>query len=360
MKIWDRTVISNFITLILVWTLYSCTYHENEPFRIPQLPQPEETEDLEASFTTSSPNSVNSALWSTTDFTLIEVVDDVTGEVSDEDGLLNVSGTHAGLTGFNDGEDPELTLRAAFDETNIYILATWKDGRYDVANRTWLYDGPSDPLKPGESADGWTSQRSDDNIIFEFDMGSGKKDVWKWSLALSEPMGFAIDMVRDGNNLDFDAGDKMFVRNVGGTGNRAGPAFEWDAQPQELERDPGGFTILDPGFFLLNKTAFEGDVVNGEMIYQDDCAKCHGVEGDGNGFEFDTNIPMNVPGGLNRLSRNALSDFMGSNEHDGAGDFNGLSQEEKQEERSYTNFFSYSAYTIQEIPKRVMYVNRLD
>ena len=191
-----------------------------------------------------------------------------------------------------------------------------------------MFDGPEDPLK-AEATDGWTSQRNDDKLILELDMGNGQTDVWQWSLSLSEPLGYAIDLFDDGTDRVNDAGDVMFERNVDGEGNRAGPKYEWDGQIQELTREPGGLTILDPGFYLLNKTEFTGDAQNGLALYQQECAACHGVEGDGRGFDWNTGYSMIIPGFLNRFSRESFASVTLSSSHDGASHFEILSESER-------------------------------
>jgi mono/diheme cytochrome c family protein len=323
-----NTFKSLVMALIFGW-LFSCTYYENEPIKIPQPKVPKETENLEATYVADViPNSINSPYWQTSDFKTITLSNVTIGQVTDEVGLLNVNGTYNGLDDFSEGTDLAVELKAAYNDGFLYLLASWKDKSFDLSQHSWLYDGPEDPLKP-ELSNGWTSQRNDDNIIFEFDMGGGKSDVWKWSLALSEPLGFALDMMNDGSTTTTDSGDKMYVRNINGTGNNAGPMYEWSGEQQELDREYGGFTLLDPGFYLINKTAFTGNIVNGAMLYQAECAECHGVEGDGKGFNWDTGYAMNIPGFLNRLSRESFATAALSSTHDGASHFEKLTTEER-------------------------------
>lgn len=316
---------------LLIMVLHACTYHENEPIKIPQPRVPQETQDLEAQFISDvPPNAVNAPFWLISDFKTVSLQDAVVNQVTGDVGLLNVNGTFNGLDDFSAGSDLELQLKAAYDDTYLYILASWEDESFDLSQHSWLYNGPEDPLK-AESSDGWTSQRNDDNIIFEFDLSNGTKDVWKWSLALSEPLGFALDMFDDGTSKEFDSGDKMFVRNVNGTGNNAGPKYEWSGEQQDLDREFGGFTLLDAGFYLLNKTEFKGDPANGNVLYQQECAACHGVEGDGKGFEFNTGYAMNIPGFLNRFSREGFATAALSSSHDGAGHFEILNAQERED-----------------------------
>jgi cytochrome c553 len=329
MKTKGMNLLKSTIGVLMVIILYSCTYHENEPIKIPKPRVPQETLDVETAYVSNiTPNTINSPYWLTSDFKVVTLKDVTTKQVSNEVGLLNVNGTYNGLSDFSEGTNLNLEIKAAYDDENLYLLASWKDESFNPSQHSWLFNGPKDPLKT-ESADGWTSQRSDDNIIIEFDMDNGSSDVWKWSLALSEPLGYAIDMINDGTSTTSDTGDKTFLRNVEGTGNNAGPKYEWSGAQQDLDRDPAGFTLLDAGFYLLNKTPFTGDPTNGAAVYQKECAACHGVEGDGNGFEFNTGYSMIIPGFLNRFSREGFASAVLSSSHDGSGHFEILSATER-------------------------------
>jgi mono/diheme cytochrome c family protein len=315
---------------VFISLMGSCTFDEIAPFKIPEPRVPVEIPELDVSFTKETPKTINSLYWTTADFRLATVDNLQTGLVPTEDGLFNMNGTFNGLTDFNEGTDAGLKIQAAYDDESIYILATWLDINFDMSSSSWVYDGPTDPLKAG-STDGWTSQRNDDNIIFEFDMGGGKKDVWKWSLALSEPLGYAIDMIDNGTGAVSDTGDKIFARNENVAGNnRSGPKYQWNGEQQELTRELGGFTILDPGFYLLNKMPFEGDVVKGEVLYQKkgECYECHGLFGEGNG-EFGDGTPFNIGGGFNRFTSSAFDVLASAGGHDGSDRWNRLTATEK-------------------------------
>lgn len=298
-----------------------CTYFENEPIRIPAPEVPNPTSTLEAKLVTILPNKLNSNYWKTADYLEVNAQNLITSEVPSEDGLFNVSGTYNGKSDFNKGKDPKIELRAAYTSDSLYILISWKDTTYNASRANWLFDGPTDPKKPG-SATGWTSQRSDDVATLSFDMSGGKRDIWTWSLALSEPLGFAIDMIDNGTGPVTDAGNKIYIRNIAGADNRSGPMYDWNGEQQEIQRKPAGFTILDPGYYLVNKKLFTGDILHGDVIYQADCAPCHGTTGDGEGFFFASGVAMNKPGQFNRLTREAMDAF-GPNFslHGGASDY---------------------------------------
>lgn len=307
--------IALFITGI---ALVSCTYYENEPVQYPQPEVPNPTTTLEASFLTTAPNKITSSYWKTADYLIVNPQNLVTSQVPADDGIFNVSGLFNGLSDFNKGKNPSITLKAAYDNDSLYVLISWKDTLFNISKMNWLYDGPTDPHKVG-STTGWTSQRSDDAMAISFDMGSSKRDVWNWSLALSEPLGYAIDMVDNLTVVTNDAGDRSYIRNIAGGTNRSGPLYDWDGTQQELNRKAGGFTILDPGYYLLNKKLFTGNLIDGDAYYQLECALCHGTIGDGEGTINPVGIKLNEPGQFDRWTRPALDEFASnSNTHEGA------------------------------------------
>ncbi|MDH5366441.1 MAG: c-type cytochrome [Cyclobacteriaceae bacterium] len=323
-----KTRTQSIFILIALFLQSACTWYENpEPF-IPKPKVPKATTTLEASYTIDTPNQLTHAYWNTSDYFVVQEEDITTGLVTDIDGLLNVNNMQNGIPDFNKGNPSNLELRAAYDDQNLYIKVTWNDAKYNTSQGSWLFNGPNDPLK-ADVTDGWTSQGNDDNLFLSFDMGTSKRDVWKWSLALSEPLGYAIDMYDDGINIVTDVGDKIYERNEMIAGDyRSGPKYEWDGVQQELERGLAGFTILDPGFYLLNKTTFKGDVNLGDQIYQAECAQCHGVTGNGQG-EFPADFAFNIPGTMTRISRASYDARVSATTHDGKGYWTPLTQEEK-------------------------------
>ncbi len=309
----------------LIFLATGCVYEQIKPLGPP--PPPKETSQFELAKTQSIPNTVNANAWNYVDFVIPSVSDVVTGEVGAEDGLFNISGTYNGLTDFNGGEDPELILRGLYDDEYIYILAEWKDGTHNADNRHWVYNGKPDPLKAG-STDGWTSQRSNDKIEIEFPIDQNSTDIWQWNLALSAPMGFAIDMF-DYGVPSVDTGDKLFYPNMAGSDLRSGPMYEWDGTSQEYVRGIGGLTLLDPRYFLSEKLAFQGDINAGETVYQNECARCHGVGGDGDGYEWNTGKALNKPGEWNTTPRTGFEARIGSDNHSGKSYWDGLTSVEK-------------------------------
>ena len=304
----------------------SCTYYTNE-----SPPVPEEKPDLEAAFVKDPPVSLTSSYWNTADYVVVNVSDININQIAPEEGLLNVNGMYNGVASFNGGEPAQLTLKAAYDQENIYILATWQDKTYNVSGNNWMINGPFDSLK-NASGNGLTSQGSDDDLVLAFARDGSTRDIWKWSLALSEPMGYAIDMTDDGTSRTTDSGDKVFVRNAVGDPYLSGPQYEWNGQQQELTRDPGGAVILDPAYFLLNKTEFTEDLANGAERYNGYCSFCHGINGQGHAPYDTAAVALNEPGKYGRIGLDAISGNLSSDStHPGAHWWNQLSEQDQKD-----------------------------
>lgn len=333
----EKLLALSFISFILS----SCTYQEFEPAGAKLTPQ------LTAYYTEQPPSSIKDPRWRSLNYYTITVSDQVTGQKPADDGILNTYGTFNGLSSFNKGLGTEVLLRALYDDTNVYIFASWNDESFSPANHNWYYNGPADSKK-GDNGTGWTRQRSDDKLQFNFDMGAGKKDVWQWSLGLSEPVGYALDMMLNGSLLP-DAGTMPYFENELDDTNRSGPKYEWDGTSQTLNRELGGYTILDPGFFVLNSTDYLGDVVNGDAEYQLHCAKCHGVNGDGAGYDYESGVSFRLPGSFSRISRSGMDSHIDRPDHDGQGYWNAMTAEQKEDVK--TRLYSWSG-----IPGNVLQV----
>lgn len=150
-----------------------------------------------------------------------------------------------------------VTMRAAYDSTNFYLLAIWVDATKDDLKESWVYDGTDWTKRSGKGADGsWAtidadgSQWDEDRLAIWWDisvttgftgpfetqgcltlchqhrMGSHtlgeRADLWHWKAARTNPQGYADDQrLNDGTWLGHsmagradDTGTGMDVNNL--------------------------------------------------------------------------------------------------------------------------------------------------
>ena len=338
-----------FACLGVLVVIVSCTKDYFVPVPIPMPHVPVETDSLKASFVSKPITSIHDPFWSHADYLRVDLVDLSTKNLYG-DGLLNMTGTYNGVSSFNGGDSTGLILKAAYDSNNVYLYIEWTDHSIDASRMSWLWNGDSDALKV-DSTNGWTSQRNSDMLALAFEIQSassasgsfssvgcaaachngemkpatGAVDIWSWSLALSEPVGIAFDMnANSDSGLVYDQGQISFSRNIVTDGdNRSGPAYEWDGEAQEITQLNGNDVILDPAYFLINKTPFKGNPVAGESIYFADktgCYHCHGNKGEGHG-EIDNGPAFTRPK-MNRMSRESIIAYASSETHTGHTYFN--------------------------------------
>ncbi len=314
-----------FLTLIgTLISFFSCEWEKTEPL-IPFVPRNKDV--LEAKYITSErPISIHSPVWSEVHFHEVNVFDISKGKIYPEDGILNMTGTYEGLSSFNKGDSVNLILKAAYDNEFIYILAEWNDQYANASFKSWFFNGPPDPYKQDDTT-GWTSQKNDDNLILNFPLPGTSAyhlDIWKWSLALSEPVGHGIDlhMLKD-SSITYDKGTPPYSRNWRTDNNRAGPMYEWNGESQQVTKGDGNLAILDPAYYLFNTTTFTGDPKAGDAVYKNSCSGCHGT-----GPEAYA-APL-IGESLNRYSRKALADYSASPFHDGKSYYEKLDSSQKE------------------------------
>lgn len=256
------------------------------------------------SFYNSAPAiTINSPVWKNTDYFIVPLNNLSIHKTDLNDGVLNGTGTFNGLQAFID--TAKLILRSIYTNDRIYILAEWQDTTLDAVGRSWLWNGPKDNNKTDDSAN-WTIQNNDDKLIMKFEFPTPSllsEDIWVWSVAQSDPLGYAIDMSSKADQTTvLDAGTPMFARN--GTNNRSGPQFEFNGQVQTVTKSSGSNGLLDAGYFLFNKTENTGNPAEGIKSYNITCINCHG-QGTNVGYAPQLNKPW-----LNAMSRTAIKTFI--------------------------------------------------
>lgn len=306
---------------LMVWQ--SC--RKDFTFVPPPPPGPHCMDTLEAVFVSTPPNTITSAFWSKANYLCVNTTDISKGLLYDY-GWLNMTGTINGLSSFR-SKNPGLTIKAAYDNTNLYILAEWQDTVADFSYGSLMYNGPADPRKT-DTTGGWTYQRNCDHFAMAFEISpasspagtfssvgcaaschgsgataamfptTGSVDLWNWSTAHSAPLGYAEDMVANSTGLSDDAGNKMWTRNINVI--TGGPLYEWNGVTQNVTLPNGSSAILDPAFYLMNTTPYIGDPHGGDTVFHkiypgnaDACATCHGDKGQGGSYGALNSVALN-------------------------------------------------------------------
>lgn len=278
---------------------------------------PVETDKLEAQYFWIPQNTLKSSYWKDASFVNLGIIDRSTGNLYD-DGILNATGTFSGVSGFNDGNTPELKLKAGYDNEYLYLLIEWKDTTLNADYLNWFWNGPDDILK-NDSTTGWTQQKNSDNISVLFRHEDNSFDVWHWNLATTAPFNIAETYNVDDERLFSSA---LTTVNSENESPRTGPKYEWNGQRQEITLSDGTIQIADPARYLLEeyKQLFVGNVIAGQSVFNSraDCKFCHGPDGNGIPDGYTNGGPLNLPF-INRYSRDGLAEYIGSSGHEGSG-----------------------------------------
>jgi hypothetical protein len=313
-----RKVFTVIIIQLILLLFVSCEFEKRIPPKGYLPNTPKATPQLEASYFWIPQDQIGSDYWKDANYLEISL-SNLSIHNQYTDGYLNMTGTYNGLADFNQGRDPQATLKAGYDDEYIYIMVEWKDTTADPSYMSWLFDGPSDIHKP-DTTGGWTSQRNNDSFVLLFDVdGSDTKDAWKWSLALTAPFDMAYNLSVDASGTLTDASNKI-IRNASDSSSRSGPLYEWDGNRQEITLPDSTRKLLDPAYFLLedHKTVYTGDPAGGSVAFNQkaDCKFCHGPGGNGE-FEGSNGGKLSDVKTL-RLSRTDLISFISSTEHEGS------------------------------------------
>lgn len=331
-----------FIVVLFAMLFVAC---EEEFFPAPpKAKTAKETLTLEAAYTATPPITLSDAYWKTANYLKVPVID-LSKNLLYPNGYLNMTGTYNGLTSFNAGVNPNVIMKAAYDNTKMYVYIEWTDNDLSPASFSSILNGPEDPLKT-DTAGGWTTQGNSDKVALAFDINnatsaagsfsnvgcaaschsnsmqtlSGSADIWNWDLATSEGLGYAHDLnANSTTGLTNDMGNIMAILNKTTSAARTAPTYEWDGTEQTVTRPDGKTTSLDPGYYLVNKTAFIGDIEAGKSVYHNavyGCNHCHGDFGEGNG-PFGDGTAFASVGFASKYSRASIKTYSASELHTG-------------------------------------------
>lgn len=310
-----------------------------------------QTTALEATYVSVAPLTISDSYWKSADYLKVSV-GTLNKNALYSNGYLNMTGTYNGTSSFNKGNDPNLTMKAAYDDSKLYIYVEWVDNSLDATNAIATLLGAVDPLKT-DSTGQWTSQGNSDKMALAFDLNNassadgtfsdkgcaaschlgkmqpaaGSVDIWSWDVSTTDALGYAADMVADATKgFVKDTGNAMVTSNKKVPGNpRALPAYEWNGLDQSVTRPDGKTGLLDAGYYLYNNTAttnitpFIGDYLKGDLLYHNaifGCSHCHGDNGGGDGPSGSA-TPFASIGFAKKYSRASLASFAASSNHEG-------------------------------------------
>lgn len=319
MKSLNRFKLKVLLFLLLV-LLFCCETEKRYPPKgyIPN--KPKATNVLEAQYFWTPQDKISSSYWKDANFVEVQLKNIETRNLY-SDGYLNMTGTYSGLSDFNKGNDPELTLKAGYDNEFIYILVEWKDTTTNASFMTRKWYGSEDKVK-SDSIIGWTSQKSNDNIALLFDMDNNSKDVWKWSLAYTAPFDMALNLTANSSG-EISNYYTNGIRNGNNSNPRSGPEYEWNGIRQDIFISDGSVKVLDPAYYLLDTyaTPIEGNIETGQVIFNTtaDCKFCHGINGSGEGDSYSDGGSINGEF-INKYTREGLEEFIRSPGHEGSAD----------------------------------------
>lgn len=95
------------------------------------------------------------------------------------------------------GTSAQVTLRAAYDDTHLYVLATWDDAtRDDSGHRTWKWAADKKAYAEDADREDMLGVAFEHTGEFTADMLASVEaawDVWHWKAFRTNPQGYAMD-----------------------------------------------------------------------------------------------------------------------------------------------------------------------
>lgn len=193
-----------------------------------------------------------------------------------------------------------VTLKAAYNDSNIYIYLKWADptktesvmkGWWNFDGKKWSKSGDEDRLGilwPITESKGFASvgcmslchvaPKNPEDITFLMHAASGEKfDEWHWKAARTNIVGYADDSWMDNATKDpsqpkwdeaahhSDLGEATYTSNEGGP--NSGPKYVFN----------GRASFDRSGRFLAQSDAVEitGNAVAGKAVHDEQCITCH-------------------------------------------------------------------------------------
>jgi len=240
---------------------------------------------------------VNLALAEGTTLTAIKVATGPTLDGADADAAWDAAtALTVPVSGGKIG-DVDVTLKAVYDDDNVYVLLKWADSTMSIDKNLWEYDGSD-----------WSKSGNEDRFSIIWDLGvtgfaeqgctvlchaDGMRanadgefaDEWHWKAARSNPMGSSDDKYIDNTYEEGDVeaghhgdgGDSTYADNQNEAGD--GPAYTWaedtpsvppgvptklashfllDSEKAEITSLAAGDKV--PGYLLRNPSGSRGDV----------------------------------------------------------------------------------------------------
>lgn len=193
-----------------------------------------------------------------------------------------------------------VTIKAAYNDTNIYIYLKWSDPTKteSIMKNWWSFDGKGwsksgdedrlGMLWPITESKGFTAlgcsslchlaPKNSENIDFLMHASPNEKfDEWHWKAARTNIVGYADDSWMDSTTIEpkqpkwdeaahhSDLGEAAYVANDGG--QNKGPKYAFN----------GKASFNRSGSFLAKSDAIEitGDVIAGKDLHDQACMTCH-------------------------------------------------------------------------------------
>ncbi len=176
------------------------------------------------------------------------------------------------------GTSAKVSLRAAYTDTHVYLLAVWDDGTQDEkSHRTWKWDGEKKAYVEDSDREDMFAVAFQHTGDFTADMLSPVEavwDIWHWKAVRTNPQGHAMDKTHRygksqpagrANKHPATDGTEIWIarpEDAGDTVEKSQPApteFKGDRVPRYLPGTPSGSAadVQAKGAWLAGKWSVE-------------------------------------------------------------------------------------------------------